>query len=96
MSAVVMWYRSFPAGVDSGVYPKCAGHTYFVRREDTLGIFLDRGAQTLAHDAPQDFSYSDRSDSALWFFESEEFGARKVFGEVFWSAALCKQLNHLG
>ena len=73
------------------MYPKCAGHAYLLRREEPLGIFLNRGAQTLADDASQDFSYSDRSNSAFCFFESEEFGARNVFGEVFWSATLRKQ-----
>ena len=96
MSAVSVQSCPLSARMDGSINPELAGHADLVRREELLGIFLDCGAQALADDASQDFSYSDRANSAFWLFESEEFGARQVFSEVGWGAALCKQLNDVG
>jgi len=76
--------------VDGGIYAKFGCHANLVRREELLGIFFDCSAQALADDAPQDFSYRDWSDSTFWLSQSEEFGARKVLGQILWSVALRK------
>ena len=81
--------------MDSGIYSKLAGHAYPERFKEPLSILLDRVAQTLADDTPQDFSNCDWPDSTLGFLQCKEPCPGEIFSKLLGGAALCEQLSDL-